>query len=278
MNFIPARETLAPAPQRARGRLALSFGPQGSATKIENFYQEGCLKARLPRPVTAGTCDAILMNISGGIAGGDNLKTQITLKPRAQAAIATATAERIYRALGPPAQIHTQITVAEHATLAYLPQETILFDGFALNRSLTINLAASATYLGVESLIFGRQAMSEAITQGSLRDRITLNCRGKLTYQDQTRLNGDISAQLQRTVVASGAIAMASLIYAAADAPAKLDPIRAALAEAHAGATLMDGILIARLLAPDAVTLRNYITAALHICQGGRALPRVWQN
>jgi urease accessory protein len=71
---------------------------------------------------------------------------------------------------------------------------------------------------------------------------------------------------------------MASLIYAAADAPAKLDPIRAALAEAHAGATLMDGILIARLLAPDAVTLRNYITAALHICQGGRALPRVWQN
>jgi urease accessory protein len=278
MNFFPARETLAPAPQRARGRLALSFGPQGPATRIENFYQEGCLKARLPRPVMPAICDAILMNISGGIAGGDNLKTQISLKPHAQAAIATATAERIYRALGPAAQIHTQIQVAENAALAYLPQETIFFDGFALNRSLTINLGACATYLGVESLIFGRQAMSEAITQGSLRDRITLNRGGKLTYQDQTRLDGDLSAQLQRTATAGGAIAMASLIYAAADAPAKLGPLRAALAEAHAGATLMDGILIARLLAPDAVTLRNYVTAALHICQGGRALPRVWQN
>jgi urease accessory protein len=277
MNFIPARETLA-APQRARGRLALSFAAQGATTRIQNFYQEGCLKARLPRPVTPGTCEAVLMNISGGIAGGDNLAVEITLHPNAQAAIATATAERIYRSLGPPAQIHTKITAAAAAALAYLPQETIFFDGFALNRSLTINLATNATYLGLESLIFGRQAMSETIAHGCLRDRITLNRDGKLIYQDQTRLDGDISAQLQRSAVADGAIAMASLIYAAPDAPAKLGPLRAGLEGANAGATIMDNILIARILAPDAVTLRNCTTKALHICQGGQALPRVWQN
>jgi urease accessory protein len=278
MNFIPARDRLAPAPQRARGRLALSFASHRGTTRIETFYQEGCLKARLPRPVEPGTCEAVLMNISGGIAGGDQLSIEIACKPTTQAAIATATAERIYRSLGPPSEIHTQIHLAENASLAYLPQETIFFDGFTLNRTLSINLAPSATYLGVESLVFGRQAMSETVTQGALRDRISLRLDGKLIYQDQTRLDGDISAQLQRNAVAAGAIAMASLIYAAPDAPAKLQLIRAALENAHAGVTLMDGILIARILAPDAVTLRNYLTAALHICRDERALPRVWQN
>jgi urease accessory protein len=278
MNFFSAPETLSPAAQRAHGRLALSFAPHGPTTRIQNFYQEGCLKARLPRPVERGICEAVLMNISGGIAGGDNLGLGITLAANAQAAIATSTAERIYRSLGPPSQIHTQITIGPNASLAYLPQETIFFNGFALNRTLTINLAASASYLGVESLIFGRQAMSETVTQGSLRDRIILIQNGKLTYQDSIRLNGNIHAQLQRQAVANGAIAMASLIYAAPDAPARLEPIRAALGNANAGATLMDGILIARILAPSAATLRNYVTAALRICRDGQALPRVWQS
>jgi len=277
MNFM-ARPLIEMVPQRARGRLALSFAAEGATTRIENFYQEGCLKARLPRPVEPGTCEAVLMNISGGIAGGDDLGVEITLKPGAQAAIATATAERIYRSLGPASQIHTHIHAAANASLTYLPQETIFFDGFSLNRRLTINLEAGAKYLGVESYIFGRQAMSETITQGALRDRISLSQNGKLIYQDQTRLDGDVGSKLQRTGIAAGAIAMASMIYAAADAQARLEAVRAALEGAHAGATIMDGILIARILAPDAVTLRHYVTAGLRVCGDGRALPRVWQN
>lgn len=282
MNFIAA-PLAAQAPQAARnqrafGRLALSFAAHGPTTRIENFYQEGSLKARLPRPAEPGICEAVLMNISGGVAGGDDLATEITLAPGASATIATAAAERIYRSLGPASEIHTHIDVAEAAQLAYLPQETILFDGFALNRTLTIALAPSSTYLGVETLIFGRQSMGEAVTKGFLRDRICLHQDGKLIYQDQTRLEGDISAQLQRTTTAAGAIAMASLIYAAPDAAIKLQPVRTALQGATAGVTLMEGILIARILAPSAATLRHYVIAALSLCQGGRALPRVWQS
>lgn len=282
MNFI-ALPLTAPAPpaernQRAYGRLALGFTAHGPTTRIQNFYQEGSLKARLPRPVEQGICEAVLMNISGGVAGGDDLATEITLAPNASATIATAAAERLYRSLGPPAQIHTKITVAEDASLAYLPQETIFFDRFALNRSLAINLAAGAEYLGVESLIFGRQSMGETITQGSLSDFITLTRNGKLVIQDSTRLEGDISAKLHRRAVANGNIAMASLIYAAHDAAARLVDIRTTLARATAGASIINGILIARILAPDAATLRNYVTASLLVCRNGRALPRVWQS
>lgn len=282
MNFIAA-PLAAPAPlaernQRAYGRLALSFAANGPATRIQNFYQEGSLKARLPRPAEPGICEAVLMNISGGVAGGDDLATQISLAPGAHAAIATAAAERIYRSLGPASEIHTHIDVAEAAQLAYLPQETILFDGFALNRTLTIALAPSSTYLGVESIIFGRQSMGEVIAQGFLRDAITLTRNGQLIIQDSTRLDGAIAAKLRRPATAAGAIAMASLIYAAPDAAAKLQPVRTALQGATAGATLMEGILIARILAPNAATLRHYVIAALSLCQGGRALPRVWQS
>jgi urease accessory protein len=275
MNFMPVRAITA-EPQRASGRLALAFAHDGTQTRIQKFYQEGCLKARLPRPQNPDILEAVNINIGGGIAGGDSLSTNITLGPKARAAVSSQAAERIYRALNAPAHIATRITLAPGAKLAHLPQETILFNGFALNRTLEIDLAPTATYLGVESLIFGRQAMGETIHTGALNDKILLRRDGKTILQDMTRLDGDIAAHLAREAVASGAMAAASLIYAAPDAEARLPDLRAALAGHHAGASAFEGIIFARILAPSAISLRKCLVAALHSC--GCVLPRVWQG
>ena len=275
MNFMPIRAIEA-APQRASGALSLAFAHDGAQTRIEKFYQEGCLKARLPRPQNPEILEAVTMNIGGGIAGGDSLTTDITLHPGARASISSQAAERVYRALNAPSRITTTINVAPGAALAHLPQETILFDGFALTRTLDINLAPTATYIGVESLIFGRQAMGETIRTGALNDTISLKIGGKLVFQDITRLNGDIAAQLARKAVADGAMAVASLIYAAPDAEARLPALRAALAGNHAGASFFGSKNFARILAPSAISLRNCVTAALRSC--GVILPKVWQG
>jgi urease accessory protein len=275
MNFMPIRAIDA-APQRASGRLALAFTHDGTSTRVQKFYQEGCLKARLPRPQDEKIIEAVAMNIGGGIAGGDSLSTEITLGPKARAAVSSQAAERVYRALNAPSRITTTISLAPGAALAHLPQETILFDGFALTRTLEINLAPTATYIGVESLIFGRQAMGETIRTGALNDKITLKIGGKLVFQDITRLNGDIAAQLARKAVADGAMAIASLIYAAPDAEARLPDLRAALAGYHAGASFFGSKNFARILAPSAISLRNCVTAALRSC--GVILPKVWQG
>ena len=269
----------APA-QRARGNLALKFQFAAGRTRIATFYQEGCLKARLPRPVEPDICEAVLMNISGGIAGGDALSMAIRLDANTQACVAGQAAERVYRALGAePARLRTALHVGAGATLHYLPQETILFDGFALARSLDIDLDENAQYLGVECLVFGRQAMGEIVRTGQLRDQVSLRRGGKLVFQDMIRLDGDIHATLARKAVANGAIAMASMIYACENASARLDEVRAAVQDrgCEAGATMFDGVLLLRLLAPSAARMRAGIGAALHVCRAGKALPRVWQ-
>jgi len=281
MNFMPPRNLELPVAQRAKGRLSLEFRRDAamSRTRVQKFYQEGCLKARLPRPVD-GICEAITMNISGGIAGGDSLDTEIALSSGAECCVTTQAAERVYRALNfLPAQVSTQVILGAGARLDYLPQETILFDGFALRRSLHIALAEDARFLGVESVVFGRQAMGETVRQGSLRDRISLVRDKKLVLHDVNRLEGEIAAQLARKAVASGNIAMASLIYAGPDADSLLPLIRGAMAEqaCEAGASAFEGIIFGRILAPSAADLRRCVVAVLNSSRDGRALPRSWQ-
>jgi len=280
MNFMPVRQIEHAKAQRAVGQLALGFQREPDApTRIKTFYQQGCLKARLPRSVVHGTCEAVLMNISGGVAGGDVLATSITLQPGAQVLVATQAAERIYRALNAvPAQITTSIRLEAGASLDYLPQETIFFDGFVLNRRMEIDLAPDAAFLAVESFVYGRQAMGEQVHEGRLRDAIRLRRNGVLQLAEMTRLDGDIAATLQRKSVGDGRMAMASLIYAAPNAAARLAPLRAALDGHMAGASIVEGILRARLLAPTAASLRNAVIAAIAVCRDGRALPRVWQG
>ena len=282
MNFMPLRQTGLEAAQRAKGRLALAFRRRETRTGIQTFYQEGCLKTRLPRPQNPEICEAVTMNISGGVAGGDSLATTVELHPDARLSLASQAAERVYRALAEPACIATKITVHANAHMEYLPQETILFDGFSLRRSLEIELDESAGFLGVESLVFGRLAMGERVTTGTLRDSITLIRGGKRILQYITRLNGDVAAQLHRKAVGNGATAMATLILATPTAPEKLAALRSALtglpAGAQAGASSFDGILTSRILAPDGFSLRKILRAALAAIREEQPLPRVWQG
>jgi urease accessory protein len=275
MNFMPARQTQLPVAQRAKGELALGFK---LGSRVERFYQQGCLKARLPRAVAPGWAEAVTLNISGGVAGGDTLETAIAVQAGAKVSVASQAAERIYRALGAAAEITTRLQVADGAVLEYLPQETIFFDGFSLRRSLDFSLEGVAEYLGVESLVFGRTAMGEAVRHGSLRDRISLWRNGKRVLQDMTRLEGDVSAQLARRGLGAGALACASVMFVGRAPAARLQAVRAALGPAHAGASCIEGVLFARILAPDGAALRRSVISALNVLRDGRPLPRVWQG
>ena len=54
--------------QRARGALSLAFRRRGPISCLADLRQEGCLKARFPRP--DGGMQVVTLNTSGGIAGG----------------------------------------------------------------------------------------------------------------------------------------------------------------------------------------------------------------
>jgi urease accessory protein len=95
---------------------------------------------------------------------------------------------------------------------------------------------------------------------------------------DAVRLDGEVDAALQRAPIAGGARAMATLVHVAPDAEAALQGVRAALADTaeEAGVSAWNGMLVARILSPDAAGLRRAVIAALQLLRTPRPLPRVW--
>ncbi len=243
---------------------------------LEGLRQEGCLKARFPRAVD--WMEITTLNTSGGIAGGDRLRSAFAVRPGACATITSQTAERFYRALDadPPADIRTEIDVGAGAACEWLPQESILFDACAMDRTLAVDIAPDGWFLGVESLVLGRAAMGERVRTARVRDAWRIRRDGRWLLHDAIRLEGDVTAQLAGLATARGQGAMATIVLVCPDAADRLDALRAALGNAEAGASAWNGMLVARIVAPDGAALRAGVVAGLNCLRQGRTLPRVW--
>ncbi|ACL55439.1 urease accessory protein UreD [Methylobacterium nodulans] len=276
----------APWPQRQRsdGRVMLVAGRMpGGATRLTDLAESGPLRLRLPQ-MAGGALEGVFLNSAGGIACGDRFAIAADLAPGADLVLTTTAAEKIYRSDGPVTEIAADLRVAEGARLAWLPQETILYDGARLRRRLTAELAPGATLTLFEALVFGRAARGETVSEGLLHDVWRLSRAGRLVYADTLRLDGPIADQMARPAIAGGARALATLIHVAADAEARLEEMRALIETAgceglgiEAGASAWNGLLAVRLLARGIGPLRQ---AATRILEGFRGvpLPRVWQT
>lgn len=283
------RQTATPRPevlpQRARGaaqvsaRLRRSAGlsDAGDAIRpsvIGDLSMSGAAKLLFPR--SRGPLQAVYLNASGGITGGDDFALNAEAEENAHLVLTTQAAERIYRAMpGEPGRVRTRLTLRDGARLDWLPQETILFEGSALDRSLSIDMPANARLLACETLVFGRPAMGEKVHDLRLVDRIDLRIDGRLAYADRLRLMGDADATLARSGVASGAGAMATVIHAAPGAAASVEALRKMLPETAGVSALTDDLVALRILSVDAFVLRGHLGAVLRFLSGA-ALPRPW--
>jgi len=265
--------------QRATGDCFVAVKRRGDASVLGGLRQAGCLKARFPRPIVPGWLDATTLNTSGGVVGGDRLASRFCVGAGARATIAAQAAERFYRALpgSAPSVVRTTLEIGSDASAEWLPQETILFDRCSLERRLVVDMAADAWLLGVEMLVFGRAAMGERVVSARLRDLIQVRRGGSLLLHDAIRLDGEVDRIMQRTAIAGGARAVATLVHVAPDAEARLDAVRAAGdGVVDFGASAWNGMLIARILADDGAAARRAVVAALAVLRDGRPLPRVW--
>lgn len=275
-----APDKAVPALLRSSGAVDLAFEQRHGRTRATHTYQAGCLRLRMPRTEHATEAPyAVLINTAGGLAEGDRLDQRIRWGENAVATVATQAAEKVYRALADGSQIHTRLDVERGAHAEWLPQETILFDNARLRRDCRIVLAEDVTFLGVEAIVLGRQAMGENVRSGTLQDRMRIWRNGRLVYADTLSLDGDIARLMQNASVADGARAMAVLVHASDRSASYLEPVREALKGARglAAASAWNGLLAVRMLAPDAQTLRHDIAAALAVLREGRPLPRVWK-
>ena len=272
----PASLPELPVLQRARGRGRLAVASTDGVTRLTRLHQDGCAKIRLPRDARAAGLEAVLLNTSGGLTGGDRMEWTADVGEGAHLTVSTQACEKVYRARDGRAQAQTSLSVGEDARIDWLPQETILFDGGALSRRLDVDLAPGARLLAAEAVVLGRTAMDETVRAGEISDRWRVRREGRLIFADDLRISGPVAAITDRAPMLAGARAFASMLLVADDVGRFLEPLRRALGRAG-GASAFDGKLFGRVVANDGFELRTALLPALEILRGGAPLPRVWR-
>ena len=267
----------APVLQRARGRLNISAtGDCDAGTRLKDLRQEGSYRSIFPRP-QQGNLEAVIINTAGGVTGGDRFTTSITAQARAKISVTTQAAERIYRAPTTEAgRMKTELSVAKDAQLHWLPQETILFEGCRLKRSLDVDVHPTAKFLMVEPLVFGRAASGEDLKSGAIIDRVSITSDGHPLYLDCVQMDGNLADMLQRQAIAGKARAMASLVLVHPLAQQKLSACRDLLPQTGGASLLSENVLTMRLLAEDSFALRNILLPILHLMTDN-TVPKNWR-
>jgi urease accessory protein len=265
------------AANRAQGAVRFDVRCEDGVTRRGRLHESGSLRVRFPSPEGEGL-SAVFVNTAGGVAGGDRFDIAIAAGEGARLTLTTAAAEKVYRAPNAPAQLDISLKAADGAHLAWLPQETILFDAAKISRRIDIDLAESASLLLCEIVVFGRAAMGERMERGEFVDRWRLRRGGRLVFAETVRLDGDIGAKLARPAVAKGGAAIATALIVPGD-EAIVERIREAANSfgGEVGISAWNGFAMARFCAQDAAALRADMMTVL-----GRAsptaLPRLWLN
>jgi urease accessory protein len=261
--------------QRASGESRVAFTLREGRTRLGDLYQRDPCRVLFPQPETGEPPLAVLITTSGGVTDGDTLKMTIDVGPGASAVATTQAAEKIYRAAkgGGHCAIDVSVSVREGATLDWLPQETIVFQGARLKRRTTAEVEPGGALLACEMVVLGRAASGERFRSGLLLDSWSVRRAGRLVWTDALKVEGETPHGAGFGV----ANALATVI-GVWDAPQPhFEKARALLetaSDVRAGVTLVNGVVVARLLG-EATAVRGATVRFLTDFRACR-LPRVW--
>jgi urease accessory protein len=263
--------------QRSHGRAMVHFGMRAGQLKLFDLAQSGSGKAMLPR-VFGPVPEAVFMNTSGGLTGGDSLEYRIQLDARARLTATTQTAERAYATNGDSARVAVRADVGAGGHLDWLPQETILFEAAHVTRKTQINLAEGASALLVESLVLGRHAMGEVPRHARLTDHRMIRREGRPFWAETLRIDKAVLTSAASPAILGGARAMAVIAFVAQNAEDAVSALRALPVQdgAKVAVSGWNGRCLARITASDGWPLRAQIIRIITTLRAA-PMPRVWQ-
>lgn len=262
--------------QRTRGAASLGVarakGAAGAGgSKIQRLRQSGSAKVFLPK-VHRATPEAVFLNTAGGLTSGDQISFEMEAGCDAGLLATTQTAERGYCALSGPAQVDVSVTAGAGALLAWVPQETILFDRADLIRTTHVEMAADATVVLAETLVFGRAAMGEQLLEVSLRDTRRVVRNGRMCWLEPQ----SVTPHTLRDGACYGGAAAVTTLALFAPGAADFTLPQDAYPDVEMAFSAWDGRAILRARSLDLWPLKRAIQDVL-TAMTGCALPRVWQ-
>jgi urease accessory protein len=269
--------------QRAEGSGRIVLVGSEKGTHIMDVFQRSPIRIMFLTAGGGAVEEAVLVNTAGGIAGGDRLECSVTALANASIAVTSQAAEKVYRALNESARIVTSLKVCEAAELAWLPQETIIFNWARFRRETEIELSSGAELLALEWLVLGRAAHGEEIVGGSITDSWSVKKDGRLVWADSFRAKDEVFRHLAAKALLSNCRAIATLIYFGPRLDARLELVRhiAPSLKCNCAATSIGGLIIVRLAAKVSTDLRLALRSFLQqfsLELGARPfrVPKMW--
>lgn len=210
-------------------------------------------------PEGESVCHAMVLHPPAGIAGGDQLDFTAVARLRSHVVLATPGAAKWYRSSGAWARQEVQFDVGEGASLEWLPQESIFYDGALVQMQSRVRLGRGANYLGWEILCFGRGPAGTALKHGAFKmlSRVELEGRPLFVERADFSAGGALFASRAgldgRSVCATLLAASAACNHTLVAACRALQPV-----QGECGVTLLPGVLVARYLGDSSESAKNY--------------------
>jgi urease accessory protein len=287
MKRLADEPVLAPPHNAARwqARLSLGFADDAGVTRMVERSHFGPLRVQKPLyPEGGSVCHAIVVHPPGGVVGGDELTIDVRAGEHANALLATPGAAKWYKANGRISRQQVRIDAGSQASIEWLPQETIFFDGAHVQLDHAVTLAADASYIGCEILCFGRTASGESFASGRIEQRTSIRRGGKLLWYEQGNLAAG-SAAMTSPLGLAGKTVCATLIAVGNVVPAA---VIGALRDggngvAAYGVTQMKSVVVVRHLGDSSEAARRLMISAwrtLRPALTGRdaIVPRIWNT
>lgn len=269
--------------------LHLGFALAGERTVLRENRHRGPLRVQKALyPEGDAVCQAIVLHPPSGIAGGDQLAITVDIGAGAHAQLTTPSAGKWYRSGGAGASQWIDFTVAEGATLEWLPQETIIFDGARARMETRVKLVADARFIGWDILCLGRAAAGERFEKGRFDLFFRVDRDNAPIWLERGGFDGS-DPMLSSPAGWADKTVCGTLLCAFPELPQKsaalLEALRAtapADAALH-GITALPGVLVARYLGDNSEAARLWFIALWKIlrpaCHGRPAiLPRIWNT
>ena len=268
-----------------RARLELGFERRGARTALSHRAHTGPLRVQKALyPEGPALCQTIVVHPPGGIVGGDRLEVDVDVGAQANAQVTTPGAAKWYRSTADTAFMSARLAVGAEASLEWLPQETLIFDGARADIVTRIDLARGARFIGWEIVGLGRTASGERFSKGRLRQSVELCEDGRLAWCERAVLDGG-SAALQSGAILGGAPVFGTMVAAGMTID---DDVLAACrsvscSRGAAAVTRLPHLLIARYCGGSTAEARMHLARIWHVLRPamlGRAavMPRIWST
>jgi len=265
-------------------QLSLDFQRRDQRTIIARRQHHGPLVIQKPFYPEGATCHIYLLHPPGGLVGGDCLTLDINLQSDTHTLITTPGAAKFYRSAGAPATQSQNFTVANHALLEWLPQESIAFDNTNAYVHTTVNLDIHAKFIGWEVTCLGRQASGEQFNSGQFVQKLEVYFDNKPVLIERALFKGN-----GELLSADWGLANHSVVGTMIVAPANQQIIKTIREQVQPGShelfsvTLMDNVLVCRYLGPQAETAKHLFIKVWKIVRPfvqnvESCIPRIWNT